>query len=382
MSSIEWYYARGDQQSGPVSPQELKRMASAGEIAPEDLVWREGMDDWSPARTVRGLFDDAARSTVGGRASAKPAEASAEPAMTVIPSPPPLAETSAAPFATIATMEESAAAGPSPHVFDRALDGLRAMFPAAFVDAAAGIFGSAGRLSLYLAIAAVAIFAVLVGVKSQQLGPVLTGATQVLILAVLQYAAGRFLDSLDRVIRGTSGRVSSTVFPDSFALLSIAVGLALLLETALAGLQRGQYWTIVGGLVSFIVCEFMAVVSLNLRALSINVSPQVPAGDEAIGLLLFLLKAGLRLTPVAFGAGVVWATILMCYACYVAYNAGPAAAQAVSETGARLAFYFAALPPAAYLVFLVCQLFVDVIRAVLAIPGVVDRAEAKKDELR
>ena len=51
MSQVEWYYARENKQTGPVSAVELKRLATAGELRPDDLVWREGMTEWSWRRT-------------------------------------------------------------------------------------------------------------------------------------------------------------------------------------------------------------------------------------------------------------------------------------------------------------------------------------------
>jgi len=56
MAEIYWYYARNDQQVGPLTSVELKRLASVGEVFPDDLVWREGMDEWAPASRVKGLF--------------------------------------------------------------------------------------------------------------------------------------------------------------------------------------------------------------------------------------------------------------------------------------------------------------------------------------
>lgn len=52
----DWYYAKNGQQKGPVSSAELKRMAQAGEIGPDDLVFREGGTNWVAASTVAGLF--------------------------------------------------------------------------------------------------------------------------------------------------------------------------------------------------------------------------------------------------------------------------------------------------------------------------------------
>lgn len=57
MASAEWYYARGNQQYGPVSPAELRALAEKGVLGPDDLVWRAGMSDWVAARRIKGLFE-------------------------------------------------------------------------------------------------------------------------------------------------------------------------------------------------------------------------------------------------------------------------------------------------------------------------------------
>src|SRR5581483_1247536 len=53
---LEWYYARDGVQTGPVTFDDLKAAAAAGQFGPGDLVWKDGMADWAPARTVSGLF--------------------------------------------------------------------------------------------------------------------------------------------------------------------------------------------------------------------------------------------------------------------------------------------------------------------------------------
>ena len=58
MAEVQWYYARNDQQFGPVSAAELKQLADAGRLAPDDLLWREGMDSWATAINLRGLFNN------------------------------------------------------------------------------------------------------------------------------------------------------------------------------------------------------------------------------------------------------------------------------------------------------------------------------------
>jgi hypothetical protein len=56
MAEVQWYYARNEQQFGPVSASELKQLADAGRLAPDDLLWREGMEQWATAVNLRGLF--------------------------------------------------------------------------------------------------------------------------------------------------------------------------------------------------------------------------------------------------------------------------------------------------------------------------------------
>src|SRR5262245_36400515 len=55
MESV-WYYARDGAQTGPVSFDDLKAAVGAGQIRPDDLVWREGTPDWVPAKAVPGLI--------------------------------------------------------------------------------------------------------------------------------------------------------------------------------------------------------------------------------------------------------------------------------------------------------------------------------------
>jgi hypothetical protein len=53
----EWFYARGGQQSGPVTWEQLGELARSGALdSVKDLVWTSTMKDWVPAGEVNGLF--------------------------------------------------------------------------------------------------------------------------------------------------------------------------------------------------------------------------------------------------------------------------------------------------------------------------------------
>ncbi|MEQ8906097.1 DUF4339 domain-containing protein [Ekhidna sp.] len=49
----EYYLAENNEQTGPFTIEQLKK----GEIAPETLVWKEGLADWTEARNVKELQD-------------------------------------------------------------------------------------------------------------------------------------------------------------------------------------------------------------------------------------------------------------------------------------------------------------------------------------
>ncbi len=55
----QWFVARDGNQQGPFSSDDLRRMVAAGQLAPTDMVWKEGLKDWAPASALRGLFPSA-----------------------------------------------------------------------------------------------------------------------------------------------------------------------------------------------------------------------------------------------------------------------------------------------------------------------------------
>ncbi len=54
-ASEQWYYAKGGEQSGPVSADALKRLIADGTVQLGDLAWRDGMADWVAIRDLSEL---------------------------------------------------------------------------------------------------------------------------------------------------------------------------------------------------------------------------------------------------------------------------------------------------------------------------------------
>ncbi|MEZ4650821.1 MAG: GYF domain-containing protein [Candidatus Eisenbacteria bacterium] len=52
---IEWWYAEGNEQKGPVNLEEIKELAATGVVGADTLVWHSGMAGWTPAGRVAEL---------------------------------------------------------------------------------------------------------------------------------------------------------------------------------------------------------------------------------------------------------------------------------------------------------------------------------------
>ena len=54
----QWYYSQQKQRLGPVTDQQLKQLATSGQLRPTDLVWKKGLENWVAAQKVKGLFPE------------------------------------------------------------------------------------------------------------------------------------------------------------------------------------------------------------------------------------------------------------------------------------------------------------------------------------
>jgi len=48
----DWYYAADSEQKGPINESELKASLASGKLSAETLVWKDGMENWTPASQV------------------------------------------------------------------------------------------------------------------------------------------------------------------------------------------------------------------------------------------------------------------------------------------------------------------------------------------
>ena len=363
MAPSDWYYAKGNRQLGPVSSTELKQLAESGQLVAEDLVWREGMVEWIAAAKVKGLFDAPVEEP--SRVESPPVQSQPAGAASsgFAPSPP-----------------EPQSHGPRRHPFDMLIELIRRQFPLWFVDSSSKVFSAVGYYGLYVAMVMLLVCAGVFGAKTETLPITLaTSLAGIAVLFVLQYVSGKFLPALDTLNRSTSGRVSSTALPDCFALLIMCAGPALLVALLIFALPLGNFSLMLWAIGAFILCEYVAILSLNLDALNIKVETEASAGEEAIGILTFLAKLILRLVPVAFGMGVALGISDLIIASALAAS-DSAVGSITTVAMVPMLFTFAALPIVAYVFFLMTYLAVDVLHSILKLPRLLKKDDSEQDQ--
>jgi hypothetical protein len=380
MSSAEWYYAHAGQQSGPISAADLKMLAVIGQLAPEDLVWRDGMSEWIPARKVRGLF--------GGEAAAQ-AAAAATTAPAAAPTP--------AAFEPSTAVYERSREDVSRHLVDVFLDLARAWFSPSFVHSTAVLFTACGHNGLHLAMLLVAGLGIALAIMGQNIGDAVLGLAAVAVLVVLQYAARRMGGALERLNRATPVRMTSLALPDCLAMLGAVAGVVSLVGLTLLAVQSRTISLVLPGMAAFIVWWYAALAAVNAQTLGVTVSSEASVREESLGLLALGMKIAVRLAPVLFGVGVGWGILKTAVAYALLFvkvrDAGLAAAllggelpttpaalplrilaaRTVYEQAVTILVAAAAAPLLIYVLFLVGWLGLDVIRAVVGL----DEAEGQ-----
>jgi len=343
----DWYYAREGEQAGPVSATELKRLASSGRLHPEDLIWQEGMKEWTPARQVKGLFEVASST----------------------PSPP-----AAPPVAAASTGDAATeAAPPNPrHALDHFLDLARRLSGPPFLQATSRLFMLIGHWGLALAMVATVAWSITAAVKADRMDLLPVGLAILAGLAIVQYWGRRLPSMLPPSARNAPGRLASPGALECLAVLAGMGGLLSLAMFSITALNQRAWLLIVPGIACFILAQYTAILALNPRALGVRMDDSTSGTEEALALLGWTARAMLQLAPVAFGVGAAWTCAELAYAILslflpeLAWH-GPWLA---TWPGLLLALLGLLLAPAwAYLTYLGCMLVADTLDAVLTLPS-------------
>lgn len=188
-----------------------------------------------------------------------------------------------------------------------------------------------------------------------------------LLFPALQYTAARFLQTGRTLIFSSPSRMVSSAFPDCLALVVQLAGLIVFISF----LTRRDWNFALAGCGVLIGSVAVAAVSLNPSMTSTTIAAGVAAGEEAVGILMFIAKLFMRIVPVLFGAGLLVQTLTFLGGLIRLFGGG--GTEVIGEIALKHAAAFACVPFLAYGAFILYNLFLDVLKAILVIPAKLDR---------
>ena len=331
MTSIEWFYAQEGRQFGPITPEELRRMAEEGELATTDLVWREGLPEWVPAIRVRGLFDtvrsvDAEEEHVYQQtvSAAVPVE---EAAVRAPVAPRPLRT-------------------PSNHPLSAVLAWYRDTFHARRIASLSAFFDAMGHFALYAFMFLCLVLGGAVSAQSRELVTLGLALAGVLAIFVLQYTARRMNAEIrERLVVEPLGDSASRGVSDTVALWSMTLGLLLFVVFVVLTVYGGGPILFVDGVCLFVLFQFFAITAASPEVLGLTPPDDVTLGGQAIGIPKLAAKLLLAAVPIVFGLAAVWGCISMIYALVLLFTAeNPVAYVGIALQAYPTTAAFAALP--------------------------------------
>lgn len=326
------------------------------------FVWKSGMGEWADARTLP-QFKGAAPPPPPG------------------PPPPPADEKPAKKLfegAAKRLRDSDDPHGYLPHL--KLLDSILGWFGQRLAPERLSSIDSTSKKIGHIALIAAAffifVFGVIYSIKSGEGAAFLIYLLVFPALLIVQYVAVKFLDAGSGLIAKTPSSLSSRAVPECFALLALLAAIAAPIAGTAAAIFEESLVPFGTGLGACLIFLYMVGAALNAPSLNIDVSGQASAGEEAIGILCFLLKLNLRLVPFIFGVGGIVAIlgILATLVQVVRANEFTLGFVMLAATSNfTLVLIIALLPFAVYLSFLIYYLLLDVMRAILAVPGKLDR---------
>jgi len=398
MSEQLWYYSKDGNQEGPVAFSDLRDLAQKGGLMGDDLVWGPDLESWAPARTVPELVPTAG--PLGppppgppppGPPPPGPPPPLAGPSLPGGGPPPPavsnplvnrgkaLFQQATEQVRRIESREEEPTAILHIRLTGRFLDFLGGVFSEARLDRLDRLCRTLGHL-LYVA-AALLLFLVftVISVKQDSMQIFFMALFGILPAAtVAHYTAVMFLSADARLIHTMPSRLFSQSFPRSVGLMATTFALYPLLTGVYQLVKNGE-WGLFGMSVCFAaILVYIGGVSLNPASLNIEIDESAGAGEEALGILKFAVKMFLRLSPVVFGVGAVAGIAANVYILtvilkdeFVGFGFPIIGTQTTMDITFDL-LILGLVPFIAHVMFVLWYLALDVLRAVLDVPGRLD----------
>lgn len=202
---------------------------------------------------------------------------------------------------------------------------------------------------------------------------IILGIVAFISMFVVHYTAYKMLPALDLLIKNVKVQISSSAFLSVSCLFAGIFGIVAIIMGIILAINLSSFHILLAGVGVAIVCEYWMALLLSPAQLNVEVVKDTSAGEEFIGLLTFFMKGMLRLIPIIFGCAMVYALFLMITVLFTHY-------QYLEPLHLDLNYIVSVvsiglLPLVGYLMFLGYYFTIDICRAILAIPGKLDKTK-------
>jgi hypothetical protein len=264
--------------------------------------------------------------------------------------------------------------------------GLDAVKKSASEEIISKTFGGAiklGHCAVFAAVALTLICGIRYAITFRSVEFFLGGVILGVVLFVGQFAADRFLGLADRLVANTPSRLSAHAFCEVTGLLLLVSAAGVLLGGIVFCVKLGTASMLPPVIVGAVLLAILGVVALQPRMLGVEHNDDASTVEEVFGLIFYLLKIGMKLIPIFFGAITLVGAYALLTTIFKMNNASVEALAGVTGipspfTGVGVTLFACLLPLAAWLWFLLNTYLLNVIRAVLVFLEKVDRY-VKKD---
>jgi len=201
---------------------------------------------------------------------------------------------------------------------------------------------------------------------------ILWGIGWLVALPLLQYTAVQFLDATRTLVNANGTSLGSRAFLRCYALVALIVALVALIAGVAWAIEAGTVSVFLSGLVIAALSLGTVWLALNPGLLAIRIDRQSNAGQEALGILSFFIKAGVRLVPIFYGIALLAGALYLIIVLLGMIGASQAEALAAvmrAELAAPVMIWAVLSPFLAYVAFVAYFLVIDLLRGILGLSG-------------
>ena len=250
---------------------------------------------------------------------------------------------------------------------DCGLNYLRKLPFEKMVNALENLISRIGVFSFYLLGLVGLVGGLITALHYESLQGLWIGLGWLLLCILFAYFGTKLLQSIKALVLSTNSLFSSQSLLDCITVLLLLSGLAALAAGIYLSFDTSDGTHFWYGLIGFFMAEFGAVCSLAPQLVSTEAGIACSPGEELIGLGTFFIKIMLRMLPFIWCIGALLTMI------YVIIHLGSDNVGEHIMTGFSTTIVLGLLPLAYYLGFLLYYFVIDLARAVLSLPGKLDR---------